>query len=64
MSEYVRYLENHLLAAKKLAAEALSEEERAETRPARQYWVGQHTYWSERTSYLQRRLEEEERGYE
>jgi len=59
VNPYIRYLEVRLEVAKRLANEALEEEGLAKTRPARQHWVGQHTYWSERASHLQRRLEEE-----
>ena len=59
MSDYIRYLEVRLEVAKQLAERALEEEALADDRPARQHWVNQHAYWSERATYLRRRLEEE-----
>lgn len=59
---YIRYLENALLAARKLASNAAEEEQRAEDRPARQYWDNQEYYWTKRANYLQRRLEEERKN--
>ena len=59
--EFRSYIAANKAAAEKLAQQAAEEYELAESRVARQWWVQQGLYWTQRVDYWARRQEEEDK---